>query len=74
MRGVCNNCTLCVVFRQQGDVQLASECKEGKSESRGVIRECEVVTIRVERMVREVKVVQIVPRFRFLCVNNREKL
>ena len=33
MRSVCNNWTLCVVFRLQDDVQLTSECKEGKSES-----------------------------------------
>ena len=36
------------------------------------IRECEVVPNWVERLVHEVKVVQIVPYFRFLCVNNCE--
>ena len=38
------------------------------------IRQCEVVPNWVERLVHEVKVVQIVPNFRFLCVNNCEKL
>ena len=54
-------------------MQLTSERKEGKSESLE-IWECEVVPQWVEQLVHDVKVVQIVPNFRFLCVNNREKL
>ena len=45
-----------------------------ESQSLMQIRECEVVPIGSSDLVHEVKVVGIVPSFRFLCVNNCEKL
>ena len=45
-----------------------------ESQSLMQIRECDVVQIVSSDLVLEVKVVQTVPSFQFLCVSNSEKL